>query len=348
MFNAGTPDVIARRTARLLERATEIQARSEGTMTFDDAITAALDQPALDTLRAAVPALADQRHVVDPAHRADTSSEAIAGQLSGDAGISDAQLEAALAKVPEADRGYLRELLAQQGEVFSPRRIANSLQAQHDKILQFAAERGIASDKIYYFILEPSKSYDMVAMAHRAVTDTPVDHYLSGADALARKHLGSDTMLVILDDVAGSGNSLKNKASPAAAATGYPGEIVVSPVVSTTDAVSLFEGRPRGGSDIAPGAPAPYLREKVILSLRSSPFYQSLPPPNQAELEALIGHLGFDENGLSMASPYMAPNNNNLFFSDQIAQWFIMNDTRAASKIKKGADQTWGPDRQDP
>ncbi|HZJ64343.1 MAG TPA: hypothetical protein VFD36_12560, partial [Kofleriaceae bacterium] len=346
MFNAGTPDAIARRTARLLDAATEIQARSGGKMSFDDAITAALDRPALETLAAADPALAGQRRVVDPAGHPDTSSEAIAGKLNGDAGISEARLEAALSRVPEADRGYLRELLAQQGEVFSPRRIANSLEAQHQRIMQHAAEHGIAPDKVYYFILEPSKSYDMVAMAHRAVTETPVDHYISGADALAARHLGPDTMLVILDDVAGSGNSLKNKASPAAANTGYPGEIVVSPVVSTTDAVSLFEGRPRPGSNLEGGSPAPYLPEKVIQSLRSSPFYQSLSHADQAELEALVGHLGFDENGLSMAFPYMAPNNNNLFFSDQIAQWFIMNKTRGASKVTKGMDQTWDPDRR--
>jgi hypothetical protein len=72
------------------------------------------------------------------------------------------------------------------------------------------------------------------------------------------------------------------------------------------------------------GAPASALKE--------SQWYKSLSGPQQQRLLKLLGFTGFGENALSMAFPYMAPDNNNAFFADLIAKAFIMNQNAAASK----------------
>ena len=103
------------------------------------------------------------------------------------------------------------------------------------------------AQKVYYYIFLPEKSYGMMALAHQEVTGTATDHYIEGPDQLkalvASGELGPDTVLIILDDVAGSGQSLKD-ATVSAKGTKYKGEVVVSPMVSTGAAKDKFLGAP--------------------------------------------------------------------------------------------------------
>ena len=341
MFNASSPDAIAQRTAHLLGRAETIQAGSKGKLSFDDAISAALDEGTQDALKAN-PALTGLLEIVDPASHPDLSSGALAQQLNGDAGITEAQIEAVLSSLSEPDRALIRELFAQQAEVFSPRRISNDLVTQHQRNLQTAAQHGINPEKIFYFIPDSQKlgpqgvpigeSYGMVSMAHREATGTPVEHYINGTAGL--KGLGPDTMLVILDDVAGTGMSL-DAASAQAAKSGYKGEIVVSPLVSTQEANGLFMGNGRPGSGLVNQRPnTSYAPARIMQALESSGFFKSLPTSQQRNLLVLLGDPGFGDNALSMTFPYMAPDNNNALFGDQIAKEFIVNKNRKASKGK--------------
>ncbi|HET9622332.1 MAG TPA: hypothetical protein VFP84_13260 [Kofleriaceae bacterium] len=329
MFNAHTPEAIATRTRRVLERANQLQAASGGALGFDAAITQALDEPTRGTLQAAH--ITGTLHVVDPAARPDLSSTAVAHQLNGRAGIDEATLEAALAAVPDADRAMLRELLAQQSEIYSPRRISKELIAQHQRILALAAQRGIAPEHVYFLIPQPEKSYGMMAMAHREATGTPVARYLDTSREIASRKLGADTMVVVLDDVAGSGNSLSS-ASIAASSGGYKGQVVIAPMVSTAKANHLFTNPTTGLATHRPNTS--YLPGRVMNVLERSPYYLALPPDQQQRMLKLLGRggLGFDDNGLSMAFPYMAPDNNNRMFGDHVAREFIMNQNRHAAK----------------
>ena len=114
-----------------------------------------------------------------------SSSKAIAKQVNGDAGITEADAAAALASIPESDRAMLRELLAQQSEIYSPRRISNDLAAQHKQILAQATNHGINPENVYFLIPRSEKSYGMMAMAHREATGTAVAHHLNGPGEIA-------------------------------------------------------------------------------------------------------------------------------------------------------------------
>jgi hypothetical protein len=339
MFNSQSPEAVAARTEALVARAEEIVAQSNGTLSFDDALTRALTENTDATL-AADPnhaALGAQVRRVDPAEVPNLSSDSIAGNLNGQAGITAQDLDAVLAQIPPELQPYARELLAQQSEIYSPRRFTNELMQQHARVMQEAAARGIPPDQVYILIPEPGKSYGMLSMAHRAATGTPVNRYVTNADLAA---LGPDTMVVIFDDVAGSGDSLVDASAEASGYYNYQGNLVVSPMVSTRSANDRFT---TGDPTTSPPTPSVVSQQpnttwdpqQISTALTESNFFRALSPEQQANLLAVAGRLGWPPqagNGLTMAFPYMAPDNNNHFFGTLLAQFFIANQNSGSSK----------------
>lgn len=344
MYNSGSPEVIAQRAEAVLKRATEIEAAQK--IPFDEAVGKALDETSTKAIEKQDPAVAaalkGQLHVVDPAAHADVSSAAIADQVNSAGKITEGQLEAALAKVPEAERPYLRELLAQQAEIFSPRRQGNELAVQGQKILDLASTQGIPKDKVFYFIPKAEKSYGMVAMAHREATGTPVDHYIEGPtglkDAIAKGKIDDASMLVILDDVAGSGDSLV-QATGIAKSNGYKGKLAVSPIVSTGKANDVFNGP---GGVTSTNSNVTYVPGRIAPAFKETAYYKSLSPAEQKHLEEdVLRDLGYDQNGLSTAFPYMAPDNNNRFFGGEIAREYVVNRNNHPDAVK--TYKPWDP-----
>jgi hypothetical protein len=300
MYNSASPEVIAQRADAVLKRATAIETAEK--IPFDEAVSRALDEQSRAAIEAQDPAVAaalkGQLQVVDPAAHADLGSAAIADQVNSSGKVTEAQLEAALAKVREADRPYLREILAQQAEIFSPRRQGNELAEQGQKILDLASPHGIPEGKVFYLVPVTGKSYGMVAMAHREATSTPVDHYIEGPaglrDAMAKGTIDNSSMLVIFDDVAGSGDSLRD-ANIIAKNNGYRGKIAIAPIVSTGKANEVFNG-PRGIATNDPNVT--YMPGRIAPALKETPFFQSLSPAERTHIEENLmgGKLGWKEN----------------------------------------------------
>jgi hypothetical protein len=292
----------------------------------------------LGTLQAAHPELAAQVKVVDAAAHPDISSAAIAQQLSGNAGITEEELSEILAQFSDEEQNYIRELLTQRGQVFSARRFADELAQHHAEIMAMAAQRGIKPEDVYFYIPEGGKSYGMLAMGHRNATGTPVDHYINGASDLKARGLGADTMIVVLDDVAGSGDSLHEAVEgkyDGIKTAHYEGKIVVSPMVSTETANEVFSGKAGKGGVVQNNPNVTYKPRQISEALEESSFFKSLAPLEQDALRRLVGDLGYGKNALSMAFEYMAPDNNNALFGDLVAKHFIANKNRKASKSKK-------------
>jgi len=193
----------------------------------------------------------------------------------------------------------------------------------------------------------------MLAMAYReANASVGVNQFVSGPGELhtgvTSGKLKQESVLVVLDDVAGSGDSLQ-QATEAARAAGFKGQIVIAPMVSASDATVLFTGKPgEVGKGIAGADPSvTYMPGKAMPTIKDSPLYQHLDPVQQKRLVQLLDDLGFSldkggdpskGNGLSMVFPYMAPDNNNNMFGDKVAPEFIVNKNRGAAK-----SGTWVP-----
>lgn len=322
LYNSPNAEAVATRTAEILHRAFALNA--DGRITFEKAVDVALSNGTIDTLRAANPALEYNLKEVDIEQYPELSEQAISRQLNGGAGISEGELTEQLSRLSVEQREYARELLAHQSEIFSSRRLARELAEQHKLLVELASRRGISPDKVFFFIPEEGKSYGMLAMAHRQATSTTADRYINGSAELKARKLGKDTALIVLDDVAGSGMSLRD--SVEVMLLSYSGEVLVSPMVSTEMArSSIGDGFP--GSTNVTFAPRAMSR-----ALEESFFYKNLDPAQQENVSSVAGAKGFARNALSMAFPYMAPDNNNSFFGDLIAKFYILNRNRSAAK----------------
>lgn len=114
-------------------------------------------------------------------------------------------------------------------------------------------------------------------------------------------------------------------------------------MVSTVQAETRFAGVP--GDATKPGivnqqAKVTYAPEQIARALEESDWFKSLPADKQARLKLILKHRGFSNNGMSMAFPYMAPDNNNALFADLFAKHFIVNENADASKNLFGP---WAP-----
>ncbi len=320
LFSSTTPLRIKERVSLLLERASAIQAQSG--MSFDQSVNRALDEQTLARLAKLDKRLLGMLETVTPTMPPDTSNEGLAWQINGESGLTPEVLENALMDVPEQYHAYLRELVARQTEAYSPRRLAHALQSQHARLEAMAAERGIPKENIFFYVPnipgEGNKSYGMMAMAHRAATDTPANKYVTAVELAT---LPKNSLVVVLDDVAGTGISLQGVYSTLKKRC--PGHVVIAPVISSEQSTALFKGGDFNGT---------YLPHQQASTLRNSPFFQSLGEADRELLTAAAGSFGFGQNGLSIAFPYMVPDNDNAFFGDRLAHQFIVERAKQASK----------------
>ncbi|MBK7536266.1 MAG: hypothetical protein IPI49_13025 [Myxococcales bacterium] len=325
LFNSASPEVIARRTTAIMERARALAA--ERKTSFEEGVDLALEQESRAALQAHAPELAQQLRVVDAATHPALSNADLARQLNGDAGMTAQELEGVLEPFPPEHRALARELLAQQAEIYSPRRLAAELEQQHTTLMAQAPGMGVPPERVYFYIPQTGKSYGMLAMAHREATGTPVERYINGPAELKARNLDKDNLLIVFDDVAGSGQSLEDSTEDVMR-TNFHGKIIVSPMVSTKQAKELFTNLSKRNTDIH------YQPNKMSMALKESVFHQSLTQPNQDKVNELIGDKGYASNALSLTLPYMAPDNNSSFFGWFLAPFFLANKNQLASKAK--------------
>ena len=278
MFNAPSSESIVEHTRRVLGRSRELRAADSG-LTFESAINPALSERARSTLERANPELLARVQQVDPAAACGESSEEIAHALSGDAGVSEAQVAANLATFTPFARPLMRELFAAQCEIFSMRRFANAITSLHSAVLETAARAGVPAENVYFYVPSQGKSYGIMALTHREATGTPASRYLNGPNDLVERSLPEGAAIVILDDVAGSGDSLVSAVEFADAAVQRAGRllsaVIVAPMIATEVASERFRGlvQRRGGAGAGSVVFQPHA---MVNSIAATPLYSGL------------------------------------------------------------------------
>jgi hypothetical protein len=239
-------------------------------------------------------------------------AESLARRLNGLQGMSASQVKHELDKIPEGYRASASELVARTSVVCSPRTLAYELRAMHGSIEGAARHRGVSTDNIYYLVPESKKSYGMVAMAYMHANDVPSDRFISSASD-AKK----DSLIVILDDVSGSGSSLSSSLFNAKALSSQ--HALAAPIVATSSSLNKFANIPH----------------KVIGTLSDSDLVQGLDPYQARIIQDMVGCSGFCGNALCVSFAYMSPDNNNGFWSTHFAPYLTVS-----SKAVKGTDYT--------
>jgi hypothetical protein len=271
------------------------------------------------------------------------SVELIANQLNGSQGINYKALEQFVNSLAPEDRPLMREMLVQQSDVYSARSLALIAQQQHNAIMNKVSEglppadAKVAQDNVYYLVPEQGRSYGMVGLIYRQANDVDPQKFVSSIDELRARGIDeSKVTIVILDDVAGTGDSLVGKYSSLRSSGGYGspssafnGRIIISPSLSTQAAIDGDGASREGFAKMCGKDPnLTYLPMRVAPEIKGSELYKNASPADQDAIIKLAGgiyNLGWGKNGLCVAFPYMSPDNNNLTWVTHFAKNFTLN-----------------------
>lgn len=299
----------------VLETVKKIQAENPD-VNMQDAVSEAINKPIMDRLKKL--GLDKRTDVIQNTKHSSSSvptAESIAENLKP-SGMTKSQLVNALNQLPEQYRPYYLELLARDTNVFSPRALTEKLVDMHSRIV---ASNGGSSEGIYYFIPNTNKSYGMITMQYKIANNIPTSNIFSDIMSVPK----GAKKIVILDDVAGSGDSLKNKFNDLSAHlpknSSKTPDIIIAPVLTTERAANLI--KPLSNNSYKPL----YIAGEQAHTFKNSAYYQSLSHNQQQAFIKTMGSLGYDSNGLDVAFPYMSPDNNNAFFSTVVAKFFTLN-----------------------
>jgi hypoxanthine phosphoribosyltransferase len=226
-------------------------------------------------------------------------------------------------KLEQSYRKLATDLLKDEALVFSPKTLAELSAAQHKRILQAAKSKGISADNIYYLVPHAEKSYGMVTMIHQMVNNVPSGQIVTSASEIPPQALAK-SMVVLLDDVAGSGNSLSAAVNSlkgsssygySSYATAYNGPVLVAPMVSYETADQLF----------ATKTGITYQPAKKVKSILNSPAFKNMDPIEKSKAYTAIGSTGYASTGGVLAFPYMAPDNNTTLAKKAFAPLITLN-----------------------
>lgn len=113
---------------------------------------------------------------------------------------------------PELMENILLDYLNKNLAVYSPASLSQKLKILHKKIIQSVKEKGYPTKNIYYTVLNPNKSFGLIAYQFQNVNNIPDDKiiYWKGSSYNARTDLKlpEKSTIVILDDCFISGNTI--------------------------------------------------------------------------------------------------------------------------------------------
>jgi len=234
-----------------------------------------------------------------------STAEQISKQLSP-ASMKEEDLEQVINKLPSYSRQIMLDYLMQNADVYSPRRLSICLKKMHDKF----QKKGMLGDGTYYYVPAPKKSYGVIAMMYKLANNISNDRFVYDV----RKIPPKAKRIIILDDIAGSGDQLNSHKNTLR--DHFFRNITIAPVLSTNTAAQRFSKNPNNTTF------CPYRLKNELVD---SAYFKSLKGYEQNILLEEMEGMGFSYNGLSVVFPYMSPDNNNLFFARNIAPKFTLN-----------------------
>ncbi len=296
--------------------------------------------------------------VVGPKPATHLTTDDMARHLSGFAGVTPRQLRAATmgparATFPGKPGLQLRStqlllrLIADSAQVLSARTLGGMVREASEAV------QVMANEEHGMFIHRRLRSYGMIALVHRMVTDSDPSIYFRHMTRALSDQLAS---VVIMDDVAGSGTSLREALTGSNDVAQNPGLLSglkeanrqrTGPGDSTVEIGVPFEGQvllaPLFRSSDARAKVAEMERPTVrfvedaveqITNVDNSEFVTGLSPDERTILNAVLSRYGrgFADNGLLLSFPYMSPNNDLVLFTRFLARYYIMNRSQNAAK----------------
>lgn len=244
-----------------------------------------------------------------------------------------------LNKFPKEYHPLILEIFDRHLQAFSPQIIEKKFQANYEKILKLAADKGIKPEEIFFYVASGDTSYGLMTTNYRLANGISPSQVINQSEFSANPSKAK--MLVIVDDVAGTGESLRGIYHDRRAGyyDNFQGEIVVAPLTATNDAQNLFQlmilGMGLRENTINQAMPngdpkLHFMPSSSTKNLFEVPYFQKLPEDQKILISALIGHTGYLKSNTSIAFWHMTPNNNNGFAQHYLTDFLLNN---AGNKI---------------
>ncbi len=300
-------------TDDVVSKAKEI-IKSDKSISIDDAITKVINESIIQEVKFLE--IEDNFKIIQnkEALNAPPTDRQISIQLRPNR-MKKRDIDTLLNKFPKEYKQVALELLAQNSRLYSPKSLSKNLQNLHKMI---CPDENL--DGVYFFIPKISKSFGLINMQYKNANKIPSSHFVFRQDL---DFITNARKFVILDDFAGTGNSLEDEYEKLLREMPNV-DIVVAPVLTTDIAKLKFE-------DLCDSNPRlHYKAANSVQSFKTFDYYNSLDLTDKLKFLVLMQSGGF-RNASNVVFPYMAPDNNNLFFNTQIAPKFLHNNNGVQS-----------------
>ena len=309
--------------AKLLETTKKVQGLQQQGLDADRAISKALNKPIRDRLNKLN--LGEENGFKHHTLRLSEDSskltiQDLVKQLSTKTITPEqlvSSLKTMLGEAYDSHAQYALELLARDLHVFSLRRQGELCRELHSKIMAQAKAKGINQENVYYVVpIETiygsgvgtpiaNQSYGLVTMQYRMVNGIPAEKIIT-MDKLNK--LPENSMVVVLDDLCATGESLNNKYREIRKIF-KNGEIVIAPLV-TSKSNNIFYRSENNPIHTDENKKLIFLPAKEISDFRESEYFQSLPKDVQEKFKNIMFGGGYKDGGLLIIWEHMVPNNN--------------------------------------
>jgi len=311
-------DDIFQKVGKVLSDTKELKKKG---LTEDEALSVAIDKPIKDRLEKL--GLLDNLTIIqnETTKKLPSTVETIVSQLEP-ISISKKTLDGQLGLfAPESKQAAL-EVLARGINVESPKSFSEALKKMHTQILK---DNNNSLDGIYYLVPCENKSLSYVTMQYKTTNKIPESKILYNKLSYDYKHfkLPPDCKkVVMLDDAAISGNSFE-KLIEGFKRRFEDTDLLVAPVYvhkgtkTKLESLRLFNGVTIKTECIS---------AKECDTVTQSEYFQSLDKKSGDLIYGMAGYGGYTKNiQTNIVFPWMAPDNNNSFFSNVIAPFFTLN-----------------------
>lgn len=238
--------------------------------------------------------------------------------------IVDSQMKGYSASEIQKGREVLAKYFDSMISCDSAQTINDILRNKYKEIEEIVKRKGKTMDDVLYVIPEEYKSFDLITHQYANINQVDPNNiiYYDGCNSIARNFSGK--VLVILDDVVGSGHSMIDTEFD------YR-ELVRKIKISKKDVSVIFSpiSSLQNGVETITKTIAELGRTNIDL-LKSSKvvdynkFAKTLSPEEQNLLEKLLGDKGYGDGCACTAMPYMLPDNNSNA-SGLLLEYFINN-----------------------
>ena len=177
-----------------------------------------------------------------------------------------------------------------------------------------------------------NKSYTVITGQYEYIVGVHPSKIIR-TDELAEKLSEDARKIVVLDDFAGSGDSLSNNYYAIVqqlerVKKNKVTDIFLAPIMATPGAYKRLNNISLGTYRCT------CIPAEIVKGLSELDYFASLSPEQRAVFKEILEGGGYEGGSVNIAFPYMAPDNNSSFFSNNVASLFTLNGSGVKRKKK--------------